>query len=97
MAAGACSSTVSAFQYPATNIEEELLVRGDNDLKDFYRYDECLMSSVPVPHSDSRLYPKIGHLSPISALGVDLCSSLNLVRSENDLTDHDGLTEIMSV
>ena len=97
MAAGACSSTVSAFQYPATNIEEELLVRGDNDLKDFYRYDECLMSSVPVPHSDSRLYPKIGHLSPISALDVDLCSSLNLVRSENDLTDHDGLTEIMSV
>ena len=95
MAAGACSSTVSAFQCPTTNIEEELLVRGDNDLSD--KDDECLMSSVPVPHSDSRLYPKIGHLSPITALGVDLSSSLNLVRGENDLTDRDDLIEMMSV
>ena len=97
MAAGACSSTVSAFQCPTTNIEEELLVRGDNDLSDFNKDDECLMSSVPVPHSDSRLYPKIGHLSPITALGVDLSSSLNLVRGENVLTDRDDLIEMMSV
>ena len=55
------------------------------------------MSSVPVPHSDSRLYPKIGHLSPITALGVDLSSSLNLVRGENVLTDRDDLIEMMSV
>ena len=50
MAAGAYSSTVSAFKCPATNIEEELLVRGEDELSD---YDIEMMSSLPVPHSDS--------------------------------------------